>query len=737
MNDFKKLCKAAAIVEIILGLIAHMSVIYFSATIVIGILLLYTSSKSDEEILANKSKIVILSIAAFIFNPISGIIMIVANGKIKDYEKGVNSINSPPNQKIIIKKKVVDPEIKKIDILLKLGVGMVFVSGILFATTSWDFINDLSKAIALIVLGTLFLGLSRFSETKLKLYYTTYMYWILAMSFYLLTVVGMLYFGIIGDMLTYTGEKSNLAYAITFFTTAGLTLATYLKFSQKGLLYVIYTSVLLMYINLLMGLNISNIIIILVITILSLLLNIFSKSENSLFKFNTLVAFSTIPFLCSVMTDANNILYLITSIFIVINISYLSIIKKQEPLSFISLALSYFLIISSILNLNTDTNKECIILAIISTLYTMLLRFKGVKVSNNYEIINYIIYSFVSLVLSMMATSFVPVIICLIYLISNYLMKIEKDESKTSIQKISRVIEPFAIFMIIYYFYNFAKSSTTLTFSTICVFATLVYTLATLISKDKITQKIYNIASYTGIFIYFSSVQYGYDKLPSIAIILPCLYQFITSLKDKDKKIVHVFLYILVLYSIYSPLYILNIFEIDKIISAIIIIWIISLVIYLIREDHIKKISYFVLTLPIYNIIEALNTNETLSTIMTSILILYVTFLITKFLCNEEKSKDVIGIIGIVLATLITFDSNNLIIGLYIGIIGIITTIIGYYRRNSKGLFITGIVITIINIIYQLEDLWGQIPFWLYLLVGGLGIIFFVTYREVNKMNKK
>ena len=401
MNEFKKLFKIAGFIEIGAGVLIYESSIFSSIIVILGIIMFYISSLPDENILKNKDKYFLFALLILITNPISGIILIVANGKIDDYEKSVNSINSPPKKKIIVKKKPVDHEIKKIDILLKLGVGMVFISGILFATTSWDFISDLSKAIALVVLGTLFLALSKFSENKLKLYNTTYMYWILGMSFYLLTIVGMLYFGIIGTNLTYTGYYSNIAYAITFFTVTGLALATYLKFSQKAMLYVIYTAVLLMFVNILLSLNIQLIIICLIITIASLMINILIKENTSLSKFNTFVAFLLIVHLTGAYPKANEILVLITSIFMVINVSYLSIRKKEETLSIISLALSYYLIILSICNLKIDNNIECMLLVTASTIYTLLLKLKIVKSSDSYEKINYIIYSILSLLLAL------------------------------------------------------------------------------------------------------------------------------------------------------------------------------------------------------------------------------------------------------------------------------------------------------------------------------------------------
>ena len=736
MNDFKKFCKAAGIVEIILGIILHISILYFLIAIIVGVILLVYSSKSYEEIISNKTKLIITSIVAFFTNPIAGILMIIAFDKLKDYENGVNSPNSPPNTRVVIKKKQIDPEVKKIDILLKLGVGMVFVSGILFATTSWDFISNLSKAIALVILGTLFLALSRFSENKLKLYNTTYMYWILGMAFYLLTIIGMLYFGVIGDKLTYAGSHMNLSYAITFFTLTGLSLATYLKFSQKGLLYVVYTSILLMCVNILLGLNIPMTIIILLITIISLLINIFIKTKSTLSNFNIIISYALIAFIYTVMMESNSLLFLVTCIFIIINITYLSVVKKDELLSIVTLAASYYIMFLAVCNLGLSTDIKYTIITTLSMAYAMYLKFNVIETSKSYEIINYIVFTTLSIILSFMTSPLISIIMIVVYLIANYFAKSEILNTQSI--KFAKIAEPFAIFMLIVHVYDLASETTPITFASICVFATLIYTFARLVSKEEITKRIYNIASYTGIILFFAASTYDYDKFPAVAIVVPCAYHFFASLKsNKNNKGAHILLYLLTLYSIYNALYILDVFEIGKIISAIIFIWVLAIAIYVIQEQYIDKVSYFVLALPLYNIIEELQTKTSISVIMYSVLILYFTFLIIKFFCKEEKSKEIISIVGIVIAVLSTLETPDLIIGLYVGIIGLLTTIIGYYKKDSKGLFITGIVITILNIIYQLKEFWGQIPFWLYLLVGGLGIIFFVTYREVKKLNKK
>ena len=102
---------------------------------------------------------------------------------------------------------------------------------------------------------------------------------------------------------------------------------------------------------------------------------------------------------------------------------------------------------------------------------------------------------------------------------------------------------------------------------------------------------------------------------------------------------------------------------------------------------------------------------------------------------ENDNSKDSFGLIGIIIDILIVLPIENTLVGIYIGLIGLLTIMIGFSNNIYKSFFKGGIIITIVNILYQLRDLWEQIPFSFYLLIGGLVIIGFVTIKEIK--NKK
>jgi hypothetical protein len=173
------------------------------------------------------------------------------------------------------------------------------------------------------------------------------------------------------------------------------------------------------------------------------------------------------------------------------------------------------------------------------------------------------------------------------------------------------------------------------------------------------------------------------------------------------------------------------------VLSSIIFAWIIIVFIILSKRDIIKKISYFAILVPIYDVINYLDFSYEYQFIAISAMVLYITFLIIKFLCKDDTSKNILGTIGIIISIYGLVFMENFVVGIYIGIVGIVALLIGCFNKNMKAIFITGIVITIGNIFLQLRNLWDEIPFWLYLLVGGLTLIGIVTYKEVSKNTEK
>jgi hypothetical protein len=166
--------------------------------------------------------------------------------------------------------------------------------------------------------------------------------------------------------------------------------------------------------------------------------------------------------------------------------------------------------------------------------------------------------------------------------------------------------------------------------------------------------------------------------------------------------------------------------------SLLTILLYIALLLIFRKRRSLEITTDLLITLPVYQTFLDTASYE-MTSIIENILQLYILYLIIKFFFKNTNAKGIISLIGIVLIiSQIIFESGEYI-GIYVGIVGVIIIILGYVNNSYKYLFHTGFIITIVNILCQLNNIWGSIPFWLYLLLIGLGLIGFVTYNELKK----
>ena len=392
MEAQRRLLKIAGILYGLVGILFLFTPLFGVTLIAIGVFVFAQAYEEEETVYKNRILLFILSIIGFV-NIIGFILVFLAIDEISNRRKRENGINAPP--KVVYK---VDKESKKIDILLKLGVAMVFISGLLFATTSWDFINNYIKAFALILFGGVFLALSLFTETKLKLYRSSYMYWLLSMSLFSLTIVGMLYFGLFGEYLTYKGEGHYLALAITYITGAGFALTTYFKFPKKYLLLICYTGVFLAISSFVSYLHLSQMMNVAIITIIVMITNILNKKKGTIHIFSTLLSYLLFGFILKV-SDATDLEILIACIINIANLNYLTFIHKKEEESIINILLTYILILIGINGFAPLGDCNYLMTALVMTTYSLFLHGNIIPTKTGTQRFNYITYSIIMMVL--------------------------------------------------------------------------------------------------------------------------------------------------------------------------------------------------------------------------------------------------------------------------------------------------------------------------------------------------
>ncbi len=719
-NDRIKL-KIASAINIIIGVIGSFYVTYSAFLCILGVIIFIISNKEDLK--KYKTPILVLAIFSIFINLISCILLFITYGNITDEERKTNRENAPPRR--VIKK--LNPELRKIDILLKLGVGMVLVAGILFATTSWTFVSDFLKAFSLLLLGGLFLGLSLVTEKKFKLYHSSCIYWLGSMAFFLLTIIGILFLGVTGNNLTYTGSASPLAIAITFAVLFGLSYATYLKYSKEDILYVVYSSILLTIVFVLKYVKIPNEIIIIIISTISLLTTMFAKKSTVLYQFNTLVSL-IIPIYIIGNINQQNFLYSISG---VINIGihyYLTYNDDTKEESIIHLLFVYGLWIASVYNLGLAVEVLSLVIMIGITVIITLMRILEAETHN---IINYCLYAAMSLILYVInIDSNIACMIAIVFLLENVFLIKTTGEMKQYV----KYVLPLSIIMICYSILNLdfipIEPSTNLVFAISAIALAIIY----YVIKEESDKFIYMLAIIvlTLIFQYRNTVEK--ETLSAILFLLPTGYLFYANKNQEIQR--NLVSYGLFLLSVYHVIVKLNVLDINNILATVLFLWLLMVLIAVGTQKERRTLNFFAIVIPLFHILSLIKVDSVYKQLVFCTILLYLTFLAVRFICKNKDNKDVVGTLGIIFSLQFIIFISNYLIGIYVGLVGIGVIFLGYYKKELKYFFPLGIGITILNIIIQLKEVWTKIPFWLYLLVTGLSIIGFVTYKEWKKTKK-
>ena len=418
-KNLRKVLKNSGVAKIIFGVtLLYVYPYYGILLILFGLYLFFQSYENEETLFSNKIIYLIVSIIG-ICDVVGSLIYFV------NYEKfspSTKNANGPPKKDFI----TFDNENNKIDILLKLGVLMVFLSGLIFATTSWAIINDFTKVIALFLFGLLFIVISIFSQNKLKLYSSSFLYWILGIAFFVFTVIAIIYFDIFAIGISFV-ETSNLAFGIVLLSISVLLIVSHYKYPDKQLLLIGFLSFIFSIYLLLKHYFSNEYIIVGVISFIVLFINILNKNNDELKnKYCSIFTYVSLGisygYLGSLSGDTNPFVILLLGLIQVFNINYYMFKYKDSDTDFINVCLTYLLLILTFsINTFIFDNYPIIIMLIIS-LYTFLLNMKIITSDIDIAKKNYYIYSGASLFLILKGfDEFSGIGISLIYLIMNFI----------------------------------------------------------------------------------------------------------------------------------------------------------------------------------------------------------------------------------------------------------------------------------------------------------------------------
>jgi len=728
MNNEKKLLKISGILKCITGALLIQVPVYGIIVLLCGIFLYLQSFEDDEVIYKNRILYMIVCFISIV-DLIGSVIYFITYDKIKKYK---NSINAPP--KVFYRK---NREKTKIDLLLKLGVLMVFISGLLFATTSWSFIADILKVVSLFIFGIVFFVLAIFSEEKLKLYKSAYLYWMLGIAFLLFTIISIVYFKLFGISISFMDDTASLSYAVVFLTLSGFLVISYFKYPKKYLLLFSIISLFISLYNICSYFIISKIFVICILSVVLLLINILNKKDGLLKIFGNIFSYILFGLILIFYQDAGDIEYVIACTINMINLIFIVFKNDNREHAIINVVLTYILIGVAFIDNSYFEDYSALLIGLYSTLYTLIINSKLLDLSKLYRLINYIIYTLVvGLIIVFEFETIHSIVISSIYLLLGliYSFGLFGIEDKGIYKKFETTAIFYFVISIIgnlsLFFYE--------EFQYAVLFTSIIYSIIHLIIY--LVKKEINVLYVISLLVIniFGIISNNSSLLIGIVIILTSLYLFFITYKDSDKtkiKINNCVSLVLLLTSIYVPFVLKNILDINIYFACCSFIVLLLISIFIFRNKLITGCILIYMALPLIKL-TSLSSDYVWNNIFITSVNLYLLFLINYFFIKSNKVRNIFGSIGIIVLLLRLFSINTIATAVYIGIIGIIIVIIGYRSEELFLLFKTGIVVIIVDIILSLTTVWMKIPFWLYLLVFGLAIIIFVMYKEYSNQKK-
>ena len=724
-------------------------VIFFIAT---GVLYLRYSTLPIKELHKKRKVILGLGIVSLFINLLSAIILFIVHDKIQKeyelvplYDDGIENVEP---------KKVIPPEIRKLDIMLKLGVSMVAISGLIFATTSWDIIPDSFKILFLILFGALFIGLSKFCEIKLKLMKTVKIYWILGVLFFIFSYITIGYFELFGEWFSFDGGGKYLFTTILCLITSLLSFISYTKFDDQEWIFISYAGFFTAIYTFMSFFDICpNIRLLLIISLLSI---INSLKESDIKEFIYLKKFSKIASLIvssliiinfiSLDNVKNISIIIIISIITILNLIYITLKRNDEVFGMITPFLVSSLIFTTIIKLDFLNITTTLLLTASFTIIYLILLLSNLSsrnktfntifsITTNLSLMGTILYS-------NSINEYIFLLTTLIFLIANIIIILFKDDDNNISIKIENYLQPIKILFFASAYIQILNIDYTIIDSSLeyCFYSLLMLSLYFTSFKENIKYEYFLLFC----FLLFHSLILNLSFLNNnkIAISILQLFLFIIPFliaKNNQEKRYNVLkypLYVLFLAAIYNIFVYVNFLDLSNILAATIVMGIYFIIMIIcFQEKKLFTITFLFTMFPYDILINHIPYTYEVKTIITTTLHFYLLLLTCTNLIKNEKNKHLIAtIISSIIMLSIIFE-QNLIIGLYIGIISIILIYIGFIEDKYKNIFYLGIIVTILNIIIQLWEFWSKIPFWLYLLIAGLGTIGTVTYLEIKKTN--
>lgn len=699
----KSYLKGAGIVNIVLGsifILSFIGIIIGVPLLVNGVMFLEYSKLDDEKLKTKKGSILAWSIVLLFLNLITAILSFVA----------YDNIEKEP--------KKVDPETKKLDLLLKFGVLLVVISGIIFATTSWNVIPNVVKTISLLVFSILFFILYIISAKNIKIKSTMVSYYVLGCVFVIFSYFSLLFFGI-GNL-----DFNKITVSGLFLITSVFSILVSKKFDLSWFLHIGFISfVISLFLLLANYLSIGFVICILLL--ISLMCGLFIKNDLRIDFDIVLYGLSFYSFFMIIFEKIQHIEIILLTVIIIMGLFLKTYIARKTICNVFFLILSYLLVIS---NLGVIADNPISIISLSGALMSINLLELSLDLNDGASATSMIISDFILLMIyftQIGSTSclFLNLLISIFMFIPSLMSRLLNKNKELNI-----FLEPVLIALLVEGIRYCLSTYINIYTSDFAFIAPLVLALISLFKSDT-GKKIYYA-------IIYLIVLFGLADVIILPILIYILISIVLYIRDYiNKENTNIISYIFMLLITFIGLSYIG--TNYNILVATSLIEVGLFILYSILTDNkvLKNITLFSMCIPYVDLRDGLSFDENIVFVLDYSFIIYYVLVIASLIKNNIAKRNFI-FISFCLITLSLVFSENITSGVIAGILSLICIYIGFFKKDYDLLYKAGMIFGIVNIIYKLKDLWSEVPFWAYLLFAGLTIIIFVTYKQI-KQNRK
>lgn len=465
--------------------------------------------------------------------------------------------------------------------------------------------------------------------------------------------------------------------------------------------------------------NIKAIDVIMVINACLIIATIVSTIRKNKVKNCYLIILIIGLFIQSLCSYFSSVMYFVTAFIMYLLLIIYSLMSKDE----FSKNLLDALCILSLSSVLIGLNKYTLISSLITTI--LLIIFSILNKTNNKK------YLYLSLVS-------IPIIMIISNLSFNY--SIKKDLSMIILipslliltRKFLNALKENDKIVLEFIFISALALSITSP-SIMFIYLILLYVVALLLKKE------YTLSSktYFNYLIFFSIISFlnvSADKLDNLYMIgiitLLVINQILFRILYEKRNIIFEAFHSII--SLVLIICLINNLGFNNFISSIISI-ILFIILYLIYAD--ERMKYTVISFIIYPLnllLKTIDVNVIKDILSLFIYMIPITLLLRKVFNVEEDVSNIIE--GVILSLMfVMFIFNiNLQVGLTLGIISVLSIIIGLVFKY-KSYNITGYVTLVLTVIIQTFELWGKMPWWVYLLITGIILVVLAALRESKK----